>query len=77
MTMTGGRTTMTAASQTAVEYAYDAAHRLTSITQGMDIVAFTYDNANRRATLTYPNGIVATCGYSRDCLAGVSDLPTI
>lgn len=41
---------------------YDDAHRLTSITQGTDIVAFTYDDANRRATLTYPNGIVATYG---------------
>jgi YD repeat-containing protein len=61
------RGTMTVAGQTAVSYAYDNAHRLTSITQGTSVVSLvvslTYDDANRRSTLTYPNGIVATYGY--------------
>lgn len=54
---------MTVAGQPVVSYGYDAAHRLTSITQGTAVVSFTYDDADRRSTLTYPNGIVATYGY--------------
>jgi RHS repeat-associated protein len=54
---------MTVAGQTAISYAYDNAHRLTSITQGTAIVSLSYDDANRRSTLTYPNGIVVTYGY--------------
>jgi len=54
---------MTVAGQPVVTYAYDDAHRLTSITQGTSVVGFTYDDANRRSALTYPNGIVATYGY--------------
>ena len=54
---------MTVDGQTAVDYTYDDAHRLTAVTQGSASVAITYDNANRRSTLTFPNDIVATYGY--------------
>jgi YD repeat-containing protein len=52
-----------AAGQPAVNYVYDNAHRLTSITQGTATVSSTYDNADRRTTLTYANGIVAATDY--------------
>lgn len=55
--------TRTVAGQATVSYAYDAANRLTAITQGAAVVAFTYDDENRRRTPTYPNGIVGTDGY--------------
>ena len=51
---------MTVAGQPQITYAYDDAHRLTSITQGAAVVSMTYDNADRRSALTYPYGIVAT-----------------
>lgn len=53
---------MTVAGQPTVNYAYDNANRLTSITQGSTSVAFTYDDADRRSTVTLPNGVVGTYG---------------
>ena len=52
------------AGQTAVNYSYDNANRLTQIAQGSSTVSFAYDNANRRTSLTLPNGV--TMGYSYD-----------
>jgi len=57
------RTQMTVAGQTAVNYSYDNADRLTGITQGSNSVGIAYDNANRRTTLTLPNGIQLTYGF--------------
>lgn len=54
---------MTAGSQATVSYAYDAANRLTSITQGSEEVGFSYDAANRRIELTLPNGVTTTYDY--------------
>ena len=48
---------MTVTGQTAVDYTYDNADRLTQITRGTPTVSFSYDNANRRSTLTLPNGV--------------------
>jgi YD repeat-containing protein len=48
---------MTVLGQPTVNYTYDAADRLTQITQGSATVSFTYDNANRRTSLTLPNGV--------------------
>jgi YD repeat-containing protein len=44
------------AGQTAVNYTYDNANRLTTITQGTNTVTIGYDDADRRTSLTYPNG---------------------
>ncbi len=54
---------MTAGSQATVSYTYDAANRLTNITQGSEEVGFSYDAANRRIELTLPNGVTTTYGY--------------
>jgi RHS repeat-associated protein len=54
---------MQAGSQAAVSYAYDAADRWQSITQGATAVSLTRDAAGRRQTLTLPNGIAVTYGY--------------
>jgi len=40
---------MTVAGQPAVNYTFDNANRLNSITQGTSSVGLSYDNANRRA----------------------------
>ena len=44
-------------------YAYDAASRLTSMTQGSSVVQFAYDIASRRTTLTLPNGVSTQYSY--------------
>ena len=49
-----------------VEYAYDDASRLESITRGTNSYGFGYDIANRRTSMSYPNGI--TTGYEYDDL---------
>ena len=49
---------MTVSGQAAVGYGYDAANRLTGITQGSTTVGFGYDGAGRRTSLTLPNGTV-------------------
>ncbi|MGH8397447.1 MAG: hypothetical protein ACRETA_04290 [Gammaproteobacteria bacterium] len=54
---------MTVAGQTAVNYGYDNANRLTGISQGASSVAIAYDNASRRTTLTLPNGIKLAYGF--------------
>jgi YD repeat-containing protein len=55
---------MTVPGQMQINYTFDAADRLTQITQGSSTVQFSYDAASRRATLTLPNGMVTT--YSHD-----------
>lgn len=54
---------MTVAGQPTVAYEYDAADRLTSVTQNGASVALGYDLAGRRAALTLPNGVVTTYAY--------------
>ena len=73
----GKRTTPTAVArrlpgQPAVSHGYDDAHRLTSVTQGTQVVALTYDDADRRHTLTLPNGIVTT--YTWDAASQLTGL---
>jgi YD repeat-containing protein len=58
----GRRSSMTVTRQTAVDYTYDNANRLTQITRGTPTVTFAYDNANRRSTLTLPNGVEMSYG---------------
>src|ERR1019366_3343620 len=53
----------TVTGQTAINYAYDNADRLTRITRGTPTVSFGYDNANRRTSLTLPNGISMSYSY--------------
>ena len=54
---------MTVAGQTAVNYTFDNANRLTNIAQGTTTIQLGYDNANRRTSLTLANGIVVSYGY--------------
>jgi RHS repeat-associated protein len=54
---------MTVAGQPTVSYGYDNADRLTSITQGGNVVGFAYDTAGRRSTLTLPNTISTEYAY--------------
>lgn len=65
---------MTVAGQTAVDYSYDNANRLTGMTQGTSTsVSFGYDNANKRSSLTLPNGIVVSYSYdSASQLTGIT-----
>lgn len=46
---------MTVAGQTAVNYTYDNANRLTAVTQGVSAVTIG-DDADWRTSVTYPNG---------------------
>lgn len=66
-TATSLRQSMTVSGQPAVTYGWDAASRLTTITQGTGATAktvgFTYDASNRTSTATLANGVVATYGY--------------
>jgi RHS repeat-associated protein len=60
----GRRAQLTVTGQTnPVTYAYDAADRLTGITQGSSGVTLGYDNAGRRTTLTLPNGVQVAYGF--------------
>jgi RHS repeat-associated protein len=54
---------MTVLGQTAVNYTYDNADRLTQITQGSSTVTYTYDSAGRRTSLTLPNGVLVEYAY--------------
>ena len=44
----GRRATMAVPGQATTSYAYDNANRLTTITQGSNVVTFDYDHADRR-----------------------------
>jgi YD repeat-containing protein len=57
---------MTVAGESAVNYTWDNANRLTNITQGSSSVGLAYDNANRRTTLTLPNGVTVSYTYDLD-----------
>jgi YD repeat-containing protein len=46
-----------------VSYGYDNANRLTSITQGSNVVQFTYDAAGPRTALSWPSGQRTEYGY--------------
>jgi RHS repeat-associated protein len=59
----GRRTTMVVAGQSAVNYTYDNADRLTAVSQGAVNVSFAYDDGDRLTSKTYPNGIVAEYDY--------------
>jgi RHS repeat-associated protein len=63
---------MTVAGQPTVNYTFNAANRLTAMTQGSSIVQTGYDAANRRTTLTLPNGIVTSYGY--DAASGLAGM---
>jgi RHS repeat-associated protein len=54
---------MTVYGQSAVNYTWDNANRLTQIAQSSATVTLGYDSANRRTSLTLPNGIAAAYGY--------------
>ena len=66
-TATSLRQSMTVNGQPQVSYAWDAASRLTSITQGAGAtartVSFAYDAASRTSSSTLANGLVASYGY--------------
>jgi RHS repeat-associated protein len=60
----GNRTGLTYPGGTAtLGYAYDAANRLTQITQGTLSWSFGYDGAGNRTSLTQPNGTNTTYAY--------------
>jgi RHS repeat-associated protein len=71
----GNRTGMTVTGQSPVTYTYDAADRLTSLTQGTGTVSgcpgittpvtvcLVYDNANRQTTRAFPNGDTQSSTY--------------
>ena len=54
---------MTVAGQSAVNYTYDNANRVTQITQGSSTVSYTHDAAGRRTSLTLPNGVLVEYTY--------------
>ncbi len=60
----GRRSQMQTLGQTAFTYGYDNANRLTSITQGGNVVSFGYDAASRRTTATLPFQVTIDYGYS-------------
>jgi RHS repeat-associated protein len=57
------RQSMTVGTLSPVNYGYNNADQLTSVTQGSTSVGFTHDTAGREKTLTLPDGIVQTYGY--------------
>jgi RHS repeat-associated protein len=63
---------MTAPGQPAVAYGYDAASRLTSISQDTQLVDLRYDSAGRRTLLTLPNRV--TTAYRWDPTSRLSAL---
>ncbi len=48
---------------TPIQYQFDNADRLSTITYGSLVVGVGYDTANRRATVTYPSGVTKTYGF--------------
>jgi RHS repeat-associated protein len=59
----GRRIRRAGAVQTPIAYTYDAANRLTTITQGTSVVTLRSDAANRRIALRLPNGTRTGYGY--------------
>jgi RHS repeat-associated protein len=59
----GRRTSIAVSGQTAFNYTFDNANRLTQISQGSANVSFGYDNDSRRTSLTLPNGVSMNYGY--------------
>lgn len=57
------RTGMTVNGQAPVSYGYDAASRLTQVSQGSQVVGLAYDAVGRRNSLSYPNGTRASYSY--------------
>jgi RHS repeat-associated protein len=53
----------TTADQRVIQYHYDTANRLDSITSPAGVFSIGYDSLSRRQTITYPNQIIATSGY--------------
>jgi RHS repeat-associated protein len=81
-TADGQRQSMIPSGGSEVTYNYDAAHRLTQISQAAGLggampataqaVGFTYDTANRPTTVTLPNGI--TMNYAYDAASQLSSI---
>jgi RHS repeat-associated protein len=63
---------MTVAGQTAINYTYDNANRLTQITQGSATVTYTYDAAGRRTSVTLPNEVLIE--YTYDAASRVTSI---
>jgi RHS repeat-associated protein len=59
----GRRTARGAPGQVPVSYAYDAASRLTQLTQGSQVATLAYDLAGRRTQLGLPNGVTTEYQY--------------
>ena len=59
---------MTLASETPVQYFYDAANRLTNVVQGTLTASLSYDDAGRRTKLVVPNPPVAGQVASMSCI---------
>jgi len=61
---TGNRLTLTVSGQaSAVNYTWDAAHRLKLINQGAANVSFAYDEVNRRTQMALANNVVVSYGW--------------
>ncbi len=58
--LTGPLVQMTVNSNPTISYTFDAAERLTKISQGSTSVLLAPDAANRPGTITYPNGVVGS-----------------
>jgi RHS repeat-associated protein len=54
---------MTVLGYTPVVYTYDAADRISQVSQGTTVVAFSHDTADRRTGVTLPNGVQIDYGY--------------
>lgn len=63
---------MAASGQNTVNYAFDAANRMTQLAQGTSIVSLAYDPSGRRASVMLPNGV--SMNYTYD---SASDLTAI
>jgi len=75
----GLRTNMTLASETPVQYFYDAANRLTNVVQGTLTASLTYDDAGRRTKLVLPNPAGGGAGginvlYSYDAASRLTNI---
>ncbi|HUI08041.1 MAG TPA: hypothetical protein VL486_13665, partial [Verrucomicrobiae bacterium] len=75
----GLRTNMVLASETPVQYFYDAANRLTNVVQGTLTASLTYDDAGRRTKLVLPNPAGGGAGginvlYSYDAASRLTNI---
>ena len=59
-------TSMTAADRASVNYGYDAAARLRTITQGGQTFTYSYDVISRLTSLQMPNGVTTSYEYDAD-----------